>query len=85
MKVEERLGLNGESVFRCIYWPGQLGSFEKGFLSVGCWYVIVVDGCHLTGPYKGVLLTVVLINSNNYMHLFVYRAVQVKNYNWTWF
>ncbi|KAL0400135.1 UNVERIFIED_CONTAM: hypothetical protein Sradi_2356800 [Sesamum radiatum] len=58
---------------------------KKGFLS-GCRPFIGVDGCHLKGPYGGVLLTTVGVDPNNNQFPLAYAVVMSENKdNWEWF
>ncbi|KAL0414385.1 UNVERIFIED_CONTAM: hypothetical protein Sradi_1640200 [Sesamum radiatum] len=58
---------------------------KKGFLS-GCRPFIGVDGCHLKGPYGGVLLTTVGVDPNNNQFPLAYAVVMSETkHNWEWF
>ncbi|KAL0325059.1 UNVERIFIED_CONTAM: hypothetical protein Sradi_5075200 [Sesamum radiatum] len=58
----------------------------KQFLISGCRPIIGVDGCHLKGPYGGVLLTVVGIDHNNNIYPIAYAVVRNENgETWEWF
>ncbi|KAL0464481.1 UNVERIFIED_CONTAM: hypothetical protein Slati_0335700 [Sesamum latifolium] len=60
-------------------------ALKKGFLS-GCRPVIEVDGCHLKGPYGGVLLSVVSIDPNNNLYPLAYAVVSGETREaWQWF
>ncbi|KAL3513095.1 hypothetical protein ACH5RR_025812 [Cinchona calisaya] len=74
----------GEDQFERLYVC--LGPCGKWFLE-GCRPVIGLDGYHLRGSYKGVLLTAVGIDPNNQLYLVVLCAVvEIKNKcTWKWF
>ncbi|KAL0378335.1 UNVERIFIED_CONTAM: hypothetical protein Sradi_3139000 [Sesamum radiatum] len=55
-------------------------ALRRGFLS-GCRPLIGVDGCHLKGPYGGVLLTAVAIDPNNNLYPLAYAVVAGKQGN----
>ncbi|KAL0423308.1 UNVERIFIED_CONTAM: hypothetical protein Sradi_0865600 [Sesamum radiatum] len=60
-------------------------ALRQGFLS-GCKPVIGVDGCHLKGPYGGVLLTAVSIDPNNNLYPLAYAVVSGETREaWQWF
>ncbi|KAK4407317.1 Eukaryotic translation initiation factor 3 subunit I [Sesamum angolense] len=60
-------------------------ALRQGFLS-GCRPVIGVDGCHLKGPYGGVLLTAVSIDLNNNLYPLAYAVVSGETREaWQWF
>ena len=72
-----------ESKFKRIYicW----GALKKGFLE-GCRPIISLDGCHLKGPYGGILLTAIGVDANNYIYPFAYAMVdKEKKKTWQWF
>ncbi|KAA8524887.1 hypothetical protein F0562_011310 [Nyssa sinensis] len=50
----------------------------KGF-KVGCRPFIEIDGCHLKGPYGGVLLVAVSLDGNNGLFLIAVGVVESKN------
>ncbi|KAL0430654.1 UNVERIFIED_CONTAM: hypothetical protein Sradi_0691400 [Sesamum radiatum] len=51
----------------------------------GCRPVIGVDGCHLKGPYGGVLLTAVSIDPNNLYPLAYAVVAGETRESWQWF
>ncbi|KAI3446911.1 hypothetical protein Pfo_003576 [Paulownia fortunei] len=52
----------------------------------GCRLIIVVDGCHLKGPYGGVLLTIVGVDRNNNLYSIAYAIVCKECREiWEWF
>ncbi|KAL0374350.1 UNVERIFIED_CONTAM: hypothetical protein Sradi_3350700 [Sesamum radiatum] len=60
-------------------------ALRRGFLS-GCRPLIGVDGCHLKGPYGGVLLTAVAIDPNNNLYPLAYAVVAGETReSWQWF
>ena len=63
-------------------------SFEAqklGFLN-GCRPFIGVDGCHLKGPYEGVLLSVVCLDANNDIFPLAVAICEGENADsWGWF
>nr|XP_027093604.1 uncharacterized protein LOC113714006 [Coffea arabica] len=62
-----------------------LDGCKRGFLK-GCRYVVSLDGCHLRGCHKEVLLTAVGVDPNDQLFLIVYAVVETENKNsWKWF
>ncbi|KAL0368339.1 UNVERIFIED_CONTAM: hypothetical protein Scaly_1052800 [Sesamum calycinum] len=60
-------------------------ALRQGFLS-GCRPVIGVDGCHLKGPYGGVLLSAVSIDPKNNLYPLAYVVVSGETREaWQWF
>ena len=58
---------------------------KEGFLS-GCSRFIGVDGTHLKGVYKGVLLTAMGIDAENHCFPLAYSIVGIENKeNWAYF
>ncbi|KAG8379804.1 hypothetical protein BUALT_Bualt07G0127400 [Buddleja alternifolia] len=52
----------------------------------GCRPVIGVDGCHLRGSHKGILLTAVRIDPNNCIFPICYCVTEGEDFNtWKWF
>ncbi|KAG8363956.1 hypothetical protein BUALT_Bualt19G0076300 [Buddleja alternifolia] len=52
----------------------------------GCRTLIGLDGCHLKGPHKGILLTDVSIDPNNCILPICYCVAETENNNtWKWF
>ncbi|KAG8376081.1 hypothetical protein BUALT_Bualt09G0026400 [Buddleja alternifolia] len=52
----------------------------------GCGPIIGVDGCHLKGPYKGVLLTAVSVDPNNNIYPIACVVVAKEcTDTWNWF
>ncbi|KAL2253510.1 UNVERIFIED_CONTAM: hypothetical protein Sindi_0145700 [Sesamum indicum] len=48
--------------------------------------IICVDGCHLKGPHKGILLTAVGVDPNNNLYPIAYAVVQRESTDtWEWF
>ncbi|KAH7850197.1 hypothetical protein Vadar_029078 [Vaccinium darrowii] len=43
------------------------GSLKRGF-QLGCRPIIGLDGCHLKGPFGGIILTAVSIDANNHIY-----------------
>ncbi|XP_021737527.1 uncharacterized protein LOC110704047 [Chenopodium quinoa] len=57
----------------------------KGFLS-GCRPIIGIDGAHLSGYYKGIMLTVVGIDGNNEIFVIAYGLVDTESIDsWSYF
>ncbi|KAL7231374.1 hypothetical protein ACSBR2_009599 [Camellia fascicularis] len=54
-----------------------LAAMQKGFKD-GCRPFIGVDGCHLKGPYGGVLLAVVALDRDNGLFLLAYAVVECE-------
>ncbi|KAK9177673.1 hypothetical protein WN943_026862 [Citrus x changshan-huyou] len=58
---------------------------RDGFNS-GCRPFIGIDGCHLKGPYKGILLSAVALDANNSIFPLAVCICGVENtVTWTWF
>ncbi|XP_021760678.1 uncharacterized protein LOC110725522 [Chenopodium quinoa] len=75
-------GGNGEKFKACfITFAAQV----KGFLG-GCRPIIGIDGAHLSGYYKGVMLTAVSIDGNNEIFVIAYGLVDTESIDiWTYF
>ncbi|XP_021745682.1 uncharacterized protein LOC110711581 [Chenopodium quinoa] len=57
----------------------------KGFLG-GCRPIIGIDGAHLSGYYKGIMLTTVSIDGNNEFFVLAYGIVDTESIDsWTYF
>ncbi|KAL0433462.1 UNVERIFIED_CONTAM: hypothetical protein Slati_2680500 [Sesamum latifolium] len=54
-----------------------LKALRDGFLE-GCNSFIGFDGCHLKGPYGGVLLAAVKLDENNDLYLLAFAVVEVE-------
>lgn len=51
-----------------------------------CMCFIRVDGCHLKGTHKGILLSSITVDGNNGVFPLVMAMVEAKNkYTWAWF
>ncbi|XP_074351911.1 uncharacterized protein LOC141691065 [Apium graveolens] len=62
-----------------------LGPLKEGFLH-GCRPLIGLDGCHLKGPFKGILLTAVGTDPNEGMYPIAWAQVEAENTSsWYWF
>ncbi|XP_025685673.1 uncharacterized protein [Arachis hypogaea] len=69
--------------------------FEKLFVAYGCCVtgflrgarpILFIDGCHLSGPYKGTLLAASTCDANNDLFPIAYAIVSAENNeNWLWF
>ncbi|XP_074278133.1 uncharacterized protein LOC141601732 [Silene latifolia] len=60
-------------------------SWILGFLR-GCRPIIGVDGCHLKGRYKGMLLSAISVDANNNLYCISYAIVGKENTeSWTYF
>ena len=58
---------------------------KSGFLN-GCRPFIGVDGCHLRGPYGGVLISAVALDGNNGLFPVALAVVESENNeSWTFF
>jgi len=58
---------------------------KRGFVA-GCRKLLGVDGCHLKGPYKGILLTALGLDGNNHSFPIAYAIVdQESKDNWCYF
>ena len=59
-------------------------AMRKGMLH--CRPFLGLDGCHLYGPYKGILLSAIAIDANNHQFPVCAAVVEVENkHSWTWF
>ncbi|KAH9609361.1 hypothetical protein KSS87_015344 [Heliosperma pusillum] len=71
-----------------IYFKGMFVSFNawiEGFLK-GCRPIIGVDGCHLKGRYKGMLLSAMSLDGNNNLYCIAYAIVgKEKTETWAYF
>lgn len=73
----------GENRFERLYVC--LHACKTGFLA-GCRPVVGLDGCHLRGPHKGVLLSAVGIDPNDQLYPIAYAVVELENKKtWKWF
>ncbi|XP_071902879.1 uncharacterized protein [Coffea arabica] len=73
----------GEDRFERLYI--YLNACKTGFLS-DCRPVVGLNGCHLRGPHKGVLLTAVGIDPNDQLYPIAYAVVEIENnLTWKWF
>ena len=50
----------------------------RGFLG-GCKPIIGIDGAHLSGYYKGIMLTAIAIDENNEIFVLAYRIVDTES------
>ncbi|XP_060967045.1 uncharacterized protein LOC133035197 [Cannabis sativa] len=58
---------------------------KQGFL-VGCRPFFGLDGCHLKGPYKGILLSATGLDANLHFYPIAYAIVEAENTDsWKWF
>ncbi|KAL2235253.1 UNVERIFIED_CONTAM: hypothetical protein Sindi_1257500 [Sesamum indicum] len=74
---------NGQNRFEKFYVC--FSTLKQGILG-GCRPVICVDGCHLKGPHKGILLTAVGVDPNNNLYPIAYAVVQRESTDtWEWF
>ncbi|KAL0319690.1 UNVERIFIED_CONTAM: hypothetical protein Sradi_5230500 [Sesamum radiatum] len=75
--------VNGENRFEKFYVC--LSALKQDFLG-GCRPIICVDGFHLKGPHKGILLTAVGVDPNNNLYPIAYSVVQRESMDtWEWF
>ncbi|XP_021717502.1 uncharacterized protein LOC110685289 [Chenopodium quinoa] len=75
-------GGNGEKFKACFI---SFAAPVKGFLG-GCKPIIEIDGAHLSGYYKGVMLTAVSIDGNNEIFVIAYGLVDTESIDsWTYF
>ncbi|KAL8523599.1 hypothetical protein ACS0TY_013543 [Phlomoides rotata] len=73
---------NGDTRFNSFYIC--LDAVKKGF--VACRPLIEVDGCHLKGPHKGILLTAVRVDGNNCIYPLAWAVVNTESREtWEWF
>ncbi|KAL2245997.1 UNVERIFIED_CONTAM: hypothetical protein Sindi_2867900 [Sesamum indicum] len=83
LKVSNNMDAVGAKAFQKFYVCFE--GLKQGFKS-GCRPFIGVDGCHLKGPFGGVLLTAVGIDPNNNSFPIAYAVVNKENKdNWEWF
>lgn len=76
-------GQNSSSRFDRIYIC--IDGCRKGFLD-GCRPLIALDGCHLTGYYRGQLLAAVSLDGNNGLFVIAYAVVASETKDtWQWF
>ncbi|XP_039131891.1 uncharacterized protein LOC120268648 [Dioscorea cayenensis subsp. rotundata] len=62
-----------------------IGACSVGFL-IGCRPFLGLDGCHLKGKYKGVMLAATSIDGANRLFPVAYGIVESENIeSWTWF
>ena len=62
-----------------------LGPLKEGFKD-GCRPLIGLDGCHLKGPFGGILLTAVGTDPNEGMYPIAWAQVEAENSSsWDWF
>ncbi|XP_074373717.1 uncharacterized protein LOC141714074 [Apium graveolens] len=62
-----------------------LGPLKEGVMD-GCRPLIGLDGCHLKGPFGGILLTAVATDPNDGMYLVAWAQVEAENNDsWSWF
>ena len=74
---------NGDEVFQRIYVCFE--ACKKGFLSA-CRPLVGLDGCHLRGPLKGILITAVGLDPNDQIFSIAYAVVEIENKTtWKWF
>ena len=58
---------------------------HRSFLDI-CRPFLGLAGCHLKGPYKGILLAVAGVDANMQFHSIAYGIVETKNNEtWKWF
>ena len=70
---------NFKRIFIC------LAASRNGFLE-GCRPVIGLDGCHLKGPYGGVLLAAISLDANLQFFPVAYGIVEIEDsHTWHWF
>ncbi|XP_021769470.1 uncharacterized protein LOC110733691 [Chenopodium quinoa] len=75
-------GVNGTKFKACFF---SFAAQVKGFLS-GCRPIIGIDGSHLSGYYKGIMLTAVGIDGNNEIFVIAYGLVDTESIdNWSYF
>ncbi|XP_057543517.1 uncharacterized protein LOC130821753 [Amaranthus tricolor] len=57
----------------------------RGFLG-GCRFIIGIDGAHLSGYYKGIMLTEVAIDRNNEIFVLAFGIIDIESIDsWTYF
>ncbi|KAK2654283.1 hypothetical protein Ddye_014139 [Dipteronia dyeriana] len=58
---------------------------KRGFLE-GCKPFIGIDGCHLKGPYGGVILSAVALDANSGLYPLAYCICEGETLlSWSWF
>ncbi|KAF8393878.1 hypothetical protein HHK36_020076 [Tetracentron sinense] len=74
VKIEyDWLSLNVNPIFKRFFICFE--AMKKGFLE-GCRPFIGLDGCHLKGPYGGVLLAAIALDGNNGLFLMAFAIVE---------
>ena len=82
MSEDAGVGEEGRRFKRCYVC---LGPLKEGFLD-GCRPIIGLDGCHLRGPLRGILLTAVGTDPNDGMYPLAWAQVEAENNDsWDWF
>ena len=60
-------------------------ALSRGFIT-GCRPFIGLDGCHLKGPYGGVLLSAIALDANNGLFPVAFSVVESERYDsWNFF
>ena len=55
-------------------------------LKPGCCKMLFVDGCHLSGPYKGIMLVACALDADDHLFNFAYAIVSSESVeDWVWF
>lgn len=68
-----------QRIFVCLH------AMKKGFVR-GCKPWVGIDGCHLEGPFGGVLLSVAALDGIKGMFPVAIAMVEIENKDsWTWF
>jgi len=53
---------------------------------LGCRMMLLVDSCHLSGPYKETMLAACALNADNHLFNFAYAIVSLESVeDWVWF
>ncbi|XP_028752925.1 uncharacterized protein LOC114712539 [Neltuma alba] len=61
------------------------GCSINGFLE-GCRHILYIDGCHLSGPYRGTLISANAYDADNELFPLAYAIVSGETYDdWAWF
>ncbi|XP_028801143.1 uncharacterized protein LOC114756367 [Neltuma alba] len=74
-------------------WVGNTNNtFEHAFIAYGCCiegfiasarHILYIDGCHLSGPYKGMLLSTSAYEADNDFAIAIIKGETLED--WTWF
>ena len=79
----ENMDRNAPPVFKRLFIC--YDAVRKGFVE-GCRPFFGLDGCHLKGPYRGILLAAIGVDANLQFYPLAYAIVETENMEtWRWF